>query len=178
MPSAVSCATIFQPALLAPLCVTIGRQGHCLGIIGINDERLLQAAKRRVEALAGKFIFELLSTQEQIVGVKISYGLMLHPFDFGELNIRFDRSDDAFGDAILQLEHVTDPAVKAVRPYLCPRRRIDELRRKSKLIARSPDASFKHITHTELAPDLPHINRLAFVGKRGVSRDDKQRIAV
>ena len=35
-------------------------------------------------------------------------------------------------------------------------------------------AAFKHVSDTEIAPDLAHVNRLTFVAECGVARDHEQ----
>jgi hypothetical protein len=40
-------------------------------------------------------------------------------------------------------------------------------------IRRALDASFEHVAHVELAPDLFEIDRLAFVTEGGVSADNQ-----
>jgi len=42
-------------------------------------------------------------------------------------------------------------------------------------IAGFAHTAFEHIPNAQLAPDLPDVDSLAFVGKSGLSRDDEQR---
>ena len=39
-------------------------------------------------------------------------------------------------------------------------------------LARAADAAFQHITHTELAADLPGVDLLVLEGESGIARDD------
>ena len=49
--------------------------------------------------------------------------------------------------------------------------RIDQLGIDADLIARSPDAPFEHITHSQLTADLLGIDGLVAVGEGGVARN-------
>jgi hypothetical protein len=42
---------------------------------------------------------------------------------------------------------------------------VDELGVDADLVARSPDASFQHIAHTELAADLPRVHSLIAISE-------------
>jgi hypothetical protein len=50
---------------------------------------------------------------------------------------------------------------------------VDQLHVDPRLAARSPHAAFEHIPDTELAADLPHIDRPALVGEGGAASDHK-----
>ena len=51
---------------------------------------------------------------------------------------------------------------------------LDQLRADADAVAASPHRAFKDIAHAKLAPDLLHVDRLAFVGEARISRDDEQ----
>ena len=42
---------------------------------------------------------------------------------------------------------------------------IDELSRDAHSVGGFPDAAFQHVAHPKLAPDLLHVDGLAFVGE-------------
>src|ERR1700731_4487818 len=65
--------------------------------------------------------------------------------------------------------------VVAVGPDVIPRFSFDELRSDTDPIAGLTYAAFEHITHTQLASHLLHIDRLTLVGKGGVPGDNEQR---
>ncbi|WP_373867916.1 hypothetical protein [Reyranella soli] len=51
---------------------------------------------------------------------------------------------------------------------------LDELASQPDLVARLANTSLKHVADAEVPSDLPHVNRLASVGKGGVARDHEQ----
>src|SRR5216684_6136691 len=51
---------------------------------------------------------------------------------------------------------------------------IDQLRGDAHSLARLAHRTFEHIPDTELAPDLLHIDRLAFVGETRIAGDDEE----
>src|ERR1700731_290421 len=65
--------------------------------------------------------------------------------------------------------------VVAVGPEVIPCFSFDELRSDTDPIADLTYAAFEHITHTQLASHLFHIDRAALVGKGGVPGDYEQR---
>src|SRR6202008_852052 len=90
------------------------------------------------------------------------------------LQLRLDRTNDAFGDAILKIEDVADITFEAIRPDVRPRTRLDQLRRDTKPIARAPNAALQYVAYPELASNLAHIDILALVGEGRVSGDNEQ----
>ena len=51
---------------------------------------------------------------------------------------------------------------------------VDQLRGNSHLVVRLAHAPFQHIAHAHLPAHVLHLDRLAFVGERGVAGDNKQ----
>src|SRR6266545_5198381 len=168
---------ILRPPLDATFHVTIGCKAKRWRVAGIDGEGLFQAAEGRRKALLRKFVFELLRAQEQVICIEICRRLVLHPLDLDELQLRLDRTDYAFGHAILQIENVAHFAVEAIGPDVGAGRSINELPREPKTMARAPNASLQHIADTKLAPNLTDINDLAFVGEGRVACDDEQPVA-
>jgi hypothetical protein len=82
-----------------------------------------------------------------------------------------ERERDAAGYLVLHGKRV---ACVTVEP-LCPQMRaglgINQLGIDPDLIARTPYAPFQHIAHTEFVTDLLRIDRLVFVGERGIAGD-------
>ena len=68
-------------------------------------------------------------------------------------------------------------AVEAIRPKMRTVRRFDELAGDAQTVAGLAHASFQDIAHTELAPNLAHVDRAALVGEGRVARDHEQRLA-
>jgi len=99
--------------------------------------------------------------------------------DFRELHSRLDRRDHAFRDAVLQVEHVAEIAVKTIGPQMhagerrrsvCPviRRRLPPRR----------TLPFEHVSDAEFASDLSRISTaFAFEDAGRIAGDDEQAAA-
>ena len=78
---------------------------------------------------------------------------------------RSDRGGDRLRDLVLHREDVDEVTVVALGPDVLPGFGLDQLSGDADAVAGFPQAAFEHITHTELAPDLLHIDRPTFVGE-------------
>ena len=105
-----------RPALKSTLRQAIGGHGHSRGVGGIDGERFLQTAKRCRKAFLGEFVPELLRAEQQVIGIEVRWRLLFQPPDLGKLQIRFNGSNNARRDAVLQIEYVLERAVEAIRP--------------------------------------------------------------
>src|ERR1700730_6847304 len=99
---------------------------------------------------------------------------MLQPLDFGQLQLRLDGRDDAFGEPVLKVEHVTHIAFEPIGPDMPPRCRVDELSGKAKTIAPAAYAALQYVATAEFTSSLADIDGFALVGERRVPRDDEQ----
>ena len=90
------------------------------------------------------------------------------------MQARRERADHAFGDAILQLEHILQRAVEFVRPEMGARRGIDQLAGDADAVAGLAHAAFEHVAHAQFARDLLDIDRLALVDEARIARDHEQ----
>jgi hypothetical protein len=89
---------------------------------------------------------------------------------------RWGNSDrHSLSDLVLQRKDVGEIAVVALGPDVLASLGLDQLRSDADAIAGLAYAAFEHIAHTELAPNLLHIDRAALVSEAGVARDDEQR---
>ena len=71
---------------------------------------------------------DLMNTAEiQIIGIQIVGRLRPGTHGFGAPKARFDGSDNAIGNAVLQLENVVECALKSISPDMAARRRLDQL---------------------------------------------------
>src|SRR5262249_13876316 len=141
----------------------IRRQGHRRRVGRIDRERLAQTTNRRCETLLGEFILQLLGAERQIIRFEIRRRLALEPSDLGELQIWLDRGHDALGESILQLENIAHVALEAISPDMSGGDRINELAREAQAVPAAPNAAFEDVAHAEIAPDVAHVNRFAFV---------------
>lgn len=76
-----------------------------------------------------------------------------------------------FRHLALHGKDVLGRAVPAVRPDMRASSRIDQLRSDADLVALALQRAFQHIANVQLASDLPHIDRLAFVDEGRVAGD-------
>ena len=81
-----------------------------------------------------------------------------------EAVITAHRSDDHFGDLVLQGERIGRLAVIAVGPDMIAGGSVDQLRHDPHLVGALLDATLKDELRTQLPADLAHVDRLVFVG--------------
>src|SRR6266704_2047642 len=62
------------------------------------------------------------------------------------------------GDIVLQYENIGEIAVVPLCPYVLASLGLDQLRGKPDPIAGFAHTAFKHVTHAEVTPDLPHVH--------------------
>src|SRR6202012_5688566 len=127
-----------------------------------------------LDALSGELMLEPVGAQQKIIGVEPARLGCLLTRDLGELYGRLDRGDHAFGDAVLQVEDVAEPAIEAVGPQMPAGVRIDQLSGDAQALAAAADAAFEHIGDAKLAPDLADIYGPVLVEEGGVAGDDEQ----
>ena len=144
------------------------------GVVGIELARLGEQLQRIAGGVAGHPVRAGHAAQEIVVGVEALGGLALGPLDLGLLQLRRDRADHARGHLILQIEDVLELAIEVIGPQMRPARSIDQLRGDADPLRRLAHAAFEHVTHTQLATDLLHIDGPALVGKARIARDHEQ----
>src|SRR4029453_15004651 len=104
-------------------------------------------------------------SQQQVVGLEFTSGFAAYPLDFGLLYPRSDDADYAGRHAILKIKRGIERTLEAVCPEMRSVARINELASNTKVTAGLAHTAFHHVSHAEVTSDLPHIGRLAFVGK-------------
>src|SRR5262249_25359748 len=112
--------------------------------------------------------------QEVVVSVEAVGRLSPGALDLRALEPWLDRPNDTCGHAILQLKHVFESAVEAIRPDVTARHRIDELPGDAHARPRLAHAAFKHVAHPKLARHLLHVHGAALVSEAGIAGDDEQ----
>ena len=100
--------------------------------------------------------------QRQIVGVKIFRALAFNPLDLRLSNARFDRSDHAHGDLVLERENVCQIAIVS-RPKMRTGLSLDQLAGDANAAACLADAALKHVAHAKLAPHLLHVHHFTLI---------------
>ena len=110
----------------------------------------------------------------EIVRVEIVGRLPLRPLDLGQPEARLDSRDHAHGDAILQLEYVSQIAVEPFRPDVPACGGLDELPRNARPLSPLSDRALEQIADAEFAPDLTRGDGLVLIDERGVPCDDEQ----
>src|SRR5262249_33902959 len=95
--------------------------------------------------------------------------------ELGSLHHRCNDANYAGGDAVLQLEHIREVAVKPIGPKVHPIRGIDKLASDPYSNSGFSHASFEYITHAKFTASLPNIWRAALIDKARIAGDHKQR---
>ena len=112
----------------------------------------------------------------QVVGVSFNiigrrlrdrFFLLGKEFDF---ELLYDR----MGDFILNCEDVSQIAIKSLSPNVVAVAGADEFTRHADARARFAHAAFENVIHPEIARDLLHLYRFAFVSENSVARDDEE----
>src|ERR1700704_1518047 len=103
------------------------------------------------------------SAQKIIVCIKAIGGLSLSTLDFGSLQRWRDCAHNARGHLILQIEHVRQLTIEAVRPEMSASRSVNELTGDAHSVCRLAHAAFEHVAHAQLAPDLLQVHGSALV---------------
>src|SRR5947209_15763765 len=104
----------------------------------------------------------------------MSRGLVFQPLDLGELELGTDRRNNAFGESILQLEHVSQLAVEAIGPDMRPCCGVDELPSETEAIGTAANAALDDVTDAKFTSDLADVYTLAAIRERRVSSDHEQ----
>src|ERR1700730_13765912 len=110
------------------------------------------------------------------MGVETLGRLALGALDLGFFPRWRDRPDNALSHLVLQIEDVAEPTIKPVCPKMSPSGGIDELSRDAHSVCRFANASFQHVAHPKLAPDLLHVDGAPLVCETRVARDDEHRL--
>ena len=80
----------------------------------------------------------------------------------------FELLYDRMSDFILNCEDVSQIAIKSLSPNVVAVAGADEF-------TRHAHAAFENVIHPEIARDLLHLYRFAFVSENSVARDDEER---
>src|SRR5215831_12918037 len=95
-------------------------------------------------------------------------GTLGGPRSLSSDQLYIERGCDPTGDLILQSDQIGCVVVEPLRPQMRVGRGINQLGVDADLIARSPDAPFEHIAHTEFAPDLLCVDPLTLISEGSV----------
>jgi hypothetical protein len=103
--------------------------------------------------------------QKVVVGIEALSRLVLRTLYLGLFQLRRDRSHDARGHLVLQIEDVVERTPESVRPEMRPRYRKDQLRRDSHPVCCLTHATFEHVAYPQFATDLLHAYCPTLVGE-------------
>ena len=112
--------------------------------------------------------------EQIVVGIEIGRRLASRPFQLGFLQARLQRTDDALGNPVLQLENIIERAVEFVGPEMGARRDIDQLAGDADAVAGLAHAAFEDVAHAQFVRDLLNIHRPALVDEARIARDHEQ----
>ena len=91
---------------------------------------------------------------DTVVSIQALRSLAPGPLDLGCTDVRQDRSDDGFGQPVLEIEDVLDLAVVAICPDVPPVRAIDQVSSDTEASTGLPNTSQEHVPDTQ-APARP-----------------------
>src|SRR5882724_10461249 len=94
----------------------------------IKSQRSFEQAQRLVSRFSGQRVMARERTQIEIVGIEALGRFANCPRDLGSLQIRYQRTDHARGDLVLQGKDVGKTAVELLRPQMNAGSRLNELR--------------------------------------------------
>ena len=98
-----------------------------MGVVGVDRDRLLQQLLRAPLLVRARAPHVRQRLQHQVPRIDALRRLAPHPRRLGDQDLRPDRTDDAVGDVVLQLEDVGQLAIVAVGPQVDAVRGIDQL---------------------------------------------------
>lgn len=109
-----------------------------------------------------------------VVGIAALGRLAPRAIDLGTLRLRSERTGDALGHLILQLEDVAERAFEPVGSRTAPGGGMNELSVIRTRLAALAEAALQDAANAQFAPHPLHVRRLSPVGKARVARDDEQ----
>src|SRR3984885_14638784 len=149
------------------------RQGE--RIVGMDRERLFQ----QIERLGALFLLQRPDIRHGAHGIIVSPQILraLAPrtLDLGDANRRLQLTRYLLGYAILQIKNVIDGAVMTPGPDMGAALGLYQLHDNPDAVAGLLHAAFEAIGDAQFVANVAHIPRPAFVGKRGVPRDQQKR---
>jgi hypothetical protein len=149
------------------------REGERIG--RIEPERLLQQSCGLPVVLPLERPHQGKRAHDEIVGVEAFRPFAQSPFDFGRSDGRLNRSHDAGGDLVLEIEQLLGNAIVVLGPEMVPIGRIDQLGRDAKAVACPPYAPFEEVPDAEFAADLLNADGSPLRRERRVPGDDEER---
>ena len=160
------CGCKIRPAQMHAKHMVGREQGQRLAVVRIDRNRAFQQ-RLRGEAVGSRHPPVMRQRPHHQVPCVHAVGRLAPAAKIlGSVDLRFDRGDDGVGDLVLHREYVGQIAVVMLRPDMAAGRGIVELRGDADAIAASSHAAFDHVAHPEFGSYLPHVHRLALVGKR------------
>ena len=144
------------------------------GVVRVEREGLLEQPQRLAVVLRRGREDVRQRPEVEVVGVEAPGRLAPGALDLGPPERRLDRAGHPLRHPVLEVEHVRERAVEALRPEMGAALGVDQLARDAHPLASFADAALEHVAHAQLAPDLPHVDGLAPVGEARVAGDDEQ----
>ena len=154
---------------MAPTDQSRGRR-----VVRVDLQCLSSEDDRLAKTLFGEAIALRQRPQIVVVGVEAFGRLARSALDLRQPQPRFDRTDDAGGDLILQVKDVIERAIETVGPDVIAGDRVDQLPGDAHPVAGFAYRAFEQIAHAQFARHLLHVDRFAFVEKARIACDHKQ----
>src|SRR5262249_50890142 len=147
--------SLIHPAAGEAPFVTPGEMGMRGGVVGIKRERPVEQRNGHSCLFRHASLQIRQRLKEEIISVEALWPLAACPLDSGLAAIRLDDADPPLGDRVLEIEDVLHGTIVFVRPEMRAAARLDQLGCDTQPIADLADTALQHISHAELAPDLP-----------------------
>ena len=113
-------------------------------------------------------------SQVKVIGLRGGRRFQQRSFGFGSVYMSRERRDNRTRHLVLDREHVMQLAVVSLGPPVNAGRCLDKLRGDANPLAAPPNAALQHVSRAQLFPNLPYIDRLAFVLEARISSDDQK----
>src|SRR5262249_25376679 len=115
------------PAIQLAPKVAISRHAVGGGKVSIELNGFVEQHQVLVVALPGPSIKARRRPEKVVVGIKAFSRLVPRTLDFGLLQFRRNRADNARSDLVLQIEDVIERAIEAIRPQVTTSGGVDQL---------------------------------------------------
>src|SRR5262249_13542241 len=175
---------------MARRVVSAGRIGNPAKS-GLVDQREPQDQKRRrISGVDGQRAFTCFlcthmsvlaelgviafSLREMLIGKWTARALSPNPRLLAEGQADLQGRDDLLRDLVLQLEHIVQVAVEAVRPGMAAIEAVDQLRRQPDAVAALSYTALQHVADTQKAADLANVFGLALEDEAGMAGNHQE----
>src|SRR5262245_2445213 len=131
------------------------RHGICRSVSRVEFKSLVEQMQSLRVALV--LVQEGQCLEVVLVGSQAFGAFALGTGDFSGKYFRLDRAYNGFGDLVLEIEYIIEPAVETIGPNMVARPGVNQLGYDAHTVLRLSHASFQHISNVKLARDVANI---------------------